>query len=355
MKILVKEPTMRALVIHAPHDLRLDVLPADTTKLGPQDVQVKMAAGGICGSDLHYYHHGGFGVVRIKEPMTLGHEASGYIVAIGSGVKNVKPGDLVAVNPSSPCGDCASCNKGQRNHCENMRFNGSAMRFPHVQGLFREMLCVPAERALRMEPGVSAAEAALCEPFAVALHAASQAGDIKGKSVLVSGCGPIGILMIVAARLAGATTIVATDITAHSLSVARSFGCDDCLDVSAGTDVLAPYQENRGQIDIVFECSGNPHAMAAALACLKPKGRIVLVGLGGDAPMPINTVVAKELEIVGTFRFDPEFARAAQLISSREVDLRPMITGSFPMAEAAEAFTQASDRTRATKVVIELS
>ena len=346
---------MRALIIHAPHDLRVEDFSFETSALGPDDVTVRMAAGGICGSDLHYYHHGGFGTVRVKEPMALGHEASGHIEAVGANVKHVKPGDLVAVNPSSPCGECPSCKASRHNHCENMRFNGSAMRFPHVQGLFRERINVPGDRAFRIDSAVSAAEAALCEPFAVTLHAAAQAGDLKGKTVLVSGCGPIGILAIVAARLAGATRIVATDITAHSLAVAAKFGCDDCLDVSGGVEVLAPYTENRGQIDVVFECSGNPHAMSAAIGTLKPKGRIVLVGLGGDAPMPVNMIVAKELEIVGTFRFDQEFAQAAELISSRKVDLRAMISGSYPLASAVEAFTQASDRTRATKVVIALS
>lgn len=346
---------MRALIIHAPHDLRVEDFSFDAAPPGPDDVTVRMAAGGICGSDLHYYHHGGFGTVRVKEPMALGHEASGHVEAVGANVSHVAPGDLVAVNPSSPCGECPSCKAGKHHHCENMRFNGSAMRFPHVQGLFRERIVVPKERTFRINSGVSAAEAALCEPFAVTLHAANQAGDLRGKTVLVSGCGPIGVLAIVSARLAGATRIIATDITAHSLAVAARFGCDDCIDVSKGVDALAPYTENRGQIDVVFECSGNPNAMAAAIGTLKPGGRIVLVGLGGDALMPINMIVAKELEIVGTFRFNHEFARAAELISTRAVDLGAMISGSYPLADAVAAFTEASDRTRATKVVITLS
>jgi L-idonate 5-dehydrogenase len=346
---------MRALVIHAPHDLRVETIAADHAALGPQEVRVRMAAGGICGSDLHYYHHGGFGVVRIREPMTLGHEASGYVESVGSDVGHVKQGDLVAVNPSSPCGTCPSCQNGQQQHCENMLFNGSAMRFPHVQGLFRESISVPSKRVFRIDAGVSAGEASLCEPFSVTLHAVKQAGDLQDKTVLVSGCGPIGILAIVSARLAGAKRIIATDITAHSMNVAAQFGCDECVDVSKGTDGLAHLTDNRGQIDVAFECSGNPHAMRAAIATLKPRGRMVLVGLGGDAEVPMNMIVAKELEIVGTFRFNEEFARAAELISSRHVDLRPMLSATYPMSSAREAFALASDRSRATKVVIALS
>jgi L-idonate 5-dehydrogenase len=323
---------IKALVIHAPHDLRLENIAADTKTLGPHDVKVRMAAGGICG-----------------------HEASGYVEAVGSAVTHVKPKDLVAVNPSHPCGTCPSCKDNQKQHCENMLFNGSAMRFPHVQGLFREFITVPQTRVFPLDPSISPAEASLCEPFSVTLHAANQAGDLMGKTVLVSGCGPIGILAIVSAKLAGAKRIIATDITAHSLKVAKDFGCDDCIDVSKNTDGLTSFTENRGQIDVAFECSGNPHAMKSALTTLKPRGRMVLVGLGGDAELPMNMIVAKELSIIGTFRFNEEFARAAELISSKEVDLKPMLSATFPMTEAKDAFALASDRSRATKVVIALS
>jgi L-idonate 5-dehydrogenase len=345
---------MRAVVIHAPHDLRVEEFAAAEEDIGPRDVRVRIAAGGICGSDLHYFHQGGFGTVRIREPMALGHEVAGHVEAVGADVRDLAPGDLVAVNPSVPCGQCPSCRRGERNHCEDMKFNGSAMRFPHVQGMFRESMVVAQERVFRMEAGVSAGEAALCEPFAVALHAVRQAGDLAGKTVLVSGCGPIGVLVIVAARLAGAARIVATDITEHSLTMAARFGADDCINVATGAADLAPLLEGRGRIDVCFECSGNAAATVAVMGTLKPKGRMVLVGLGGDCQMPTNTIVAKELMICGTFRFDEEFAAAAELIARRVVDLSPMISATYPMDAAAEAFVHASDRKRATKVQLDL-
>ncbi|MHB2170116.1 L-idonate 5-dehydrogenase [Alsobacter sp. R-9] len=345
---------MQAVVIHAPHDLRIDTLPAAGAAPGPGEVLVRMAAGGICGSDLHYYHHGGFGTVRIKEPMILGHEASGYVEAVGSGVTGLRPGALVAVNPSRPCLACAPCRAGRRIHCENMRFNGSAMRFPHEQGLFRESIVVEAGRLFPMGDTVSPEEAALCEPLSVSLHAVNRAGDIRGARVLVSGCGPIGILVAAAARHAGASSVVATDITPHCLATARAMGVDEAIDVSGGPDALAPLTENRGQIDVVFECSGAPGAMAGVLPTLRPGGRMVLVGLGGDAPMPMNTIVTKEIEVVGTFRFDQEFGEAARIIGERLIDFRPMISGVYPLADAVLAFSLASDRKRATKVAIRL-
>jgi L-idonate 5-dehydrogenase len=349
---------MRALVAHAPHDLRIEAFPADAplpAAPAPGHVRVRMAAGGICGSDLHYYHDGGFGVVRIRQPMTLGHEASGHVVARGEGVEGLPDGTLVAVNPSQPCGTCGPCTAGRPRHCEDMRFNGSAMRTPHEQGLFRETIDVPAGRAFAMPAGLTPAEAALCEPFAVALHAVAQGGGVEGARVLVSGCGPIGILAIVAARHGGAREIIATDITPHALAMARRFGADHVVDASGGAEALAPWSAGRGTVDAAFECSGSPRAIAPVVGALRPGGTMVAVGLGGDAPMPLNAIVAKEIRIVGTFRFDAEFAVAARLIGSRAVDLRPMISAVYPFGEALAAFDHASDKARATKVVIDLS
>lgn len=346
---------MRAIVIHAPHDLRIEPIADMPSAPAPGEVRIRMAAGGICGSDLHYYHHGGFGTVRVKQPMALGHEASGFIEALGSGVSGLAVGTLVAVNPSVACDSCQYCRGGMRNHCENMMFNGSAMRFPHVQGLFRECIDVTADRALMMPEGIAPEEAALCEPLAVVLHAANQAGDLAGKTLFVSGCGPIGALAVAVARLRGAARIIASDITAHSLAVARKLGADDAIDLSTNPDGLAGYAAGKGQVDVVFECSGNPRAVAGAIAVLRPRGRMVLVGLGGDTPMPLNTLVAKEIEIVGTFRFDPEFAEAARLIGSRTIDLRPALSNVYAFEDAVAAFEHAGDRTRATKVAIRLS
>jgi L-idonate 5-dehydrogenase len=343
---------MKAIVIHAPHDLRVEDFPLPDAAPAAGEVRIRLAAGGICGSDLHYYHHGGFGTVRVKQPMALGHEASGWVEAMGEGVTGFTRGDLVAINPSKPCNACSYCNAGLRMHCTDMRFNGSAMRMPHEQGLFRAAIVVEAHRACAMPAEISPAEAALCEPLAVCLHAASHVGDLSGRTVLVSGCGPIGILSIVVAKLRGAARILATDITRHSLDMAARMGASDCFDVSHGMEALAPFSEGKGQVDVVFECSGNPKALAGALAFLRPRGKVVLVGLGGDAPMPINMIVAKELQIFGTFRFDPEFNEAARLVGSKAIDLSPVLSALYPMEDARAAFEHAGDRTKATKVAV---
>lgn len=340
---------MKALVIHAARDLRLE----DRADAPPGDGQVRLriAVGGVCGSDLHYYNHGGFGTVRLREPMVLGHEVSGIVADCGAGVTGLAPGDLVAVSPSRPCGGCAWCLDGLPNHCENMRFYGSAMPFPHVQGAFRQVLvadagqCVPAE-------GLSAEAAAMAEPLSVALHGLRRAGDLVGRRVLVTGCGPIGLLVILAARMAGAAEIVATDLTDFTLAKAREIGADVAIDTGRDPERLAGYAAGKGSFDVLFECTGVAAALASAMPAMRPRGVVVQLGLGGDMPVPMMLVTAKELDLRGSFRFHAEFATAVAAMQSGRIDVTPLITHSVPLDEAERAFTLASDRAAAIKAQI---
>ncbi len=339
---------MQTLTIHSARDLRVEQ--ADAGDPGDGQVRVAMAAGGICGSDLHYYNHGGFGTVRLREPMVLGHEVAGHVAAVGAGVTGVKQGDLVAINPSRPCGDCDYCARGQFNHCLNMRFYGSAMPFPHIQGAFRQQLLVDEAQCEIAGPGVSAGEAAMAEPLSVCLHAVRQAGVVAGARVMITGCGPIGALCILAARQAGAGEIIVCDLTDQALEFATRIGADKTVNVSGGPDALAQFTANKGYFDICVEASGSEQALHSALTVVRPRGRIVQLGLGGDMSMPMNMVVAKEIELVGSFRFHEEFSEAVSLISSGDVDVKPLISATLPLADAVEAFELANDRSRAMKV-----
>jgi L-idonate 5-dehydrogenase len=336
---------MLSIVAHGARDLRVEPSEAPAAP-GPGEVAVDLRVGGICGSDLHYYHHGGFGTVRIREPMILGHEAAGTVAALGAGVGGLAVGQTVAVNPSQPCGTCEHCRRGRGNHCTDMRFSGSAMRMPHVQGLFRERVVVPAAQAVPVDG--SPALAALCEPFAVCLHAVSRAGPLLGARVLVSGSGPIGCLAMLAARVAGAAEVVVTDIAAPPLRTAAALGADRVVNV-------AETPNPGGNFDVGLECSGSAAAVGGALAALRPGGRLVLVGLGGEVTLAIPPLVAREAEIVGSFRFDTEFAMAADLVSRRRVDPGPLVTHTLPMGRAVEAFDLASDRAQAMKVQLDLA
>ncbi|MEY9185546.1 L-idonate 5-dehydrogenase [Bradyrhizobium sp. USDA 326] len=339
---------MRAVVIHAPKDLRIESYPDPAP--GPGEVRVKIANGGICGSDLHYYHHGGFGVVRIQQPMALGHEIAGVVASVGDGVTSVKPGSRVAVNPSKPCGQCLHCQEGMRNQCLDMRFLGSAMRFPHVQGGFREFITVDATQAVPIAEKLSLAEAAVAEPLAVCLHAGKQAGPLLGKRVLITGCGPIGALMILVARFGGAAEIVVTDVADAPLTVAKKLGATHAINVASNASAFDPWRSGKGVFDTLFEASGNQAALCAALDVLRPGATLVQLGLGGEMTLPINSIVAKELQLRGTFRFDPEFELAVRLMGEGLIDVRPLITATMPFENAVTAFELASDRSQSMKV-----
>ena len=337
---------MRAVVIHAAKDVRVEE--RDAGPIGPGQVAVRIEAGGICGSDLHYFNHGGFGTVRLREPMILGHEIAGTITAVASDVSSVAVGDRVAVNPSRPCRACRYCLEGLPNQCLNMRFYGSAMPMPHIQGGFREVLVCDAVQCERAS--VSAPELALAEPFAVALHAVSRAGSLLGRRVLVTGCGPIGALVVAAARRAGAGEIIVTDVVDEPLAIALRLGADRAVNTFAEPDALAAYGAEKGSVGVMFECSGNERALRLGLDLLQPRGTLVQLGLGGDVALPQNIVVAKELAIVGSFRFHAEFALAVQLIDKGRVDLKPMLTGSYGIENLQQAFEAAGDRRRSMKV-----
>ena len=342
---------MRAIVAHAAKDLRIEDLKTDSP--GSAQVKVQIERGGICGSDLHYFNHGGFGTVRLREPMILGHEVAGSIVETAADVKHLQVGQRVAVSPSRPCGGCVYCLKGQPNHCLDMRFYGSAMPFPHIQGAFRETLIADASQCA-VTDGLSIAEAAMAEPLAVAVHATGQAGNLVGKKVLVTGCGPIGLLCILAARSAGAASIVATDLAEYPLQTASKIGADDVINAGKNQD-LSDYTGNKGHFDVLFECTGAEAALASAVPAVKPRGIIVQLGLGGDMTLPVQAMTAREIQLRGSFRFHDEFFTGVDWMRNGQIDVKPLITHTMPMADAVNAFELATDRSQALKVQLDFT
>ena len=342
---------MEALVIHAPGDLRIEQVA--TPELGPDQLRVRVRRGGICGSDLHYSQHGGFGTVRIQEPMVLGHEVAGVIEAVGAAVGHFLAGERVAISPSQPCGLCRYCQQGLQNHCLDMRYYGSAMRMPHVQGAFRQQIVVETAQAYRLADTLSDGEGAMAEPLSVALHAVRRAGPLLGKNVLVTGCGPIGALLVIAARRAGASNIVVTDVSAAPLRSASKVGADRTINVAEQPDALAGFNADKGSFDVLFEASGNERALRGAFDALRPRGVIVQVGLGGEMTLPVNTIVAKEFDLRGAFRFHQEFEMAVTLLNKGLVDVKPLISATVPYRDAARAFALAADRSQAMKVLLD--
>ena len=337
--------------IHGAKDLRLEQ--DGPAELGPTDVEIRLGAGGICGSDLHYYQHGRVGAFVVREPLIPGHEVSGTVARIGSAVTRVEVGDKVAINPSHACGQCDYCLGGRLNLCRNMRFLGSASVFPHVQGMFRERFVMGERQLTPISEDISLGELACAEPLSIGLHAVHRAGNLTGKTVLVTGGGTIGSMSVIAARLAGAAHIVCCDIADRPLQTARSVGADIGLrtDLATDAELLAQLADSA---DVCIEAAGSPAALMTCLQAVRKGGRIVQVGtLPAEGLMfPANSVMARELDYVGAFRAAHAFDWAVQYLRTRRVDVRPLLSAQIPLSRSLEAFELASDRTRSTKVQV---
>jgi L-idonate 5-dehydrogenase len=314
-------------------------------------VQIRVRAGGICGSDLSYYFKGKSGDFAVREPFVLGHEVAGEIAALGEGVSDLRVGQRVAVNPGLNCGTCRYCVKGMPNHCLNMRFMGSASTFPHMQGMFRQFIAVDARQCVPVPEGLDFAMASMAEPLAVALHALRLAGSLVGAKVLLVGCGPIGCILLAVARRAGAHHLVAVDLADKALQMAATLGADETVLANDQTRI-DKWSQQRGTFDVVLEASGSPAGLDTALRAARAGGTVIQVGNlpAGHSPVPANLVMAKELRYQGSFRFTDEYAVAAEELGAHKIDLRPLMTHAFPLEEANRAFEVAHDRNLSMKV-----
>ena len=340
----------RVCRLYGKQDLRLET---DEVALpGSGEVLVKVGRGGICGSDIHYFLDGGIGTVRVSEPIILGHEFAGTIVALGEDVAGLHVDDKVGINPSQPCGRCSYCQEGLSQHCNEMRFIGSAMRVPHEQGGFRELLVVKAAQCVKSTGETTVAELACAEPLAVCLHAAKIVGDMSGKKVLVNGAGPIGALCVAVARYYGAKEIVVMDLFDKTLAVAMEMGADTTINIVSTPGTLADYSKNKGYFDVIFECSAAQTAIDNIFQVVRPQGTIVQVGVAGMISYPMNMLVGKEVKWIGSHRFHGEYDEAVSLMSQQKIDVRPIITDVFLVADLQKAIQTATDRSRSVKVQI---
>jgi L-idonate 5-dehydrogenase len=301
---------------------------------------VKITRGGICGSDIHYYRHGGIGDFKLQHPMTLGHEVIGRIESTGQ---------RVAINPSRPCGQCGYCQSGKSNQCTEMKFFGSAMRNPHVNGGFSQYVAVSNDQLVPYDESISDDVMVFAEPLAVAIHAVNQAGGVLGKTVLVTGCGPIGCLIIAACRAAGASEIIGSDLTERCRTIAVEMGADSTY---SPTDTeQEKYLEGKGYFDVCFEASGAVPAFHSCIDMTKAAGNLVLVGMRpGMVDFPLTKCLAKEINLRGSFRFTTEFETSVRWLEKGKVNPLPLLTKIFPYTQIIDALLLAEDKTLAMKV-----
>lgn len=336
-----------AATLYGPGDLRL--VDRDLGTLAPGFVRVRFGAGGICGSDMHYFRHGRIGAFIATSPLVLGHEVAGVVEAVGDGVAGIAPGARVAVNPSRWCGTCVRCREGRQNLCENIYFMGSASKTPHMQGGFSTRFDASPAQCLPVPGHVPLEAAALAEPLSVCLHGVRR-GRVGGQSVAIVGAGPIGLLTLLAARLRGAAEITMVDVAAAPLAFAERLGADRVLDLADDPEAL----RTAPAPDVVIECSGAPQALASAIPWVRRGGTIVLIGSlpAGPTAAPLNPVMAKEIDLLGSFRFDREFAEAVGLIADGAIDVMSIVTARRPLSEVNGAFALALDRSQSVKVVL---
>ncbi|MFF4960843.1 L-idonate 5-dehydrogenase [Streptomyces sp. NPDC001222] len=338
---------MLGCVIHGQGDLRVDELPVPVP--GPGEALVAVRYGGVCGSDLHYWRHGGVGDFRLREPLVLGHEVVGTVVSYGEGASGPAAGTPVAVHPATPCGLCPECADGRPNVCRDTRYLGSAARHPHVQGAFAARVTVPAGQLRPLPAGLAPRRAALAEPLAVAMHSVRRAGAVAGRRVLVTGAGPIGALVVAAAKAAGAASVTVTDPQPRALEFAAAAGADTLVRADDPDDAGWPVD-----VEAAIEASGTAAGLDTCLRLVRRGGVVVQLGMlpPGHSPFAGNLVVSREIELRGAFRFDTEFDDALRLLAA-EPAFDALISTVVPVRAAESAFTLAADRSRSCKVLLD--
>lgn len=316
---------MRALQLVAPSTLSVVDLPQPAP--GPGEVRLRVRACGICGSDLHGMD-GGSG--RRIPPLVMGHEASGVVDAVGEGVSAWRAGDRVTFDSTVWCGECGYCREGRVNLCDSRQVVGVACAEFRRDGAFAEYVTLPQRILHRLPEGLSFEEAAFAEPVGVALHAVRRAGDVAGASVLVVGAGLIGLLVVQALKRAGAARVIAVDLDAGRLKLAAELGAEEMI--VAGT---APVPE----VDVAMEVVGAAATVDLALRSVRKGGRVVLVGnLAPSVPLPLQIVVTRELDVLGSCAIAGEYPEALAAIASGAIRVQPLVSASMDLEEGVRAF-----------------
>ena len=308
-------------------------------------VRLRLAMGSLCGTDLHYYKHFSNAGFRLQHALTLGHEACAYVSDPGESAFEI--GQLVALNPIIACHACVNCLAGKQNHCLNKNFPGSATSVPHINGFFQAAFDFPATCCHAVREGTEPRHLTFAEPLACAMHAVRLGEINRGDRVLVTGCGPMGLLAILAVRATGAT-VDASDIRSHAVKLAEQIGAERGFTVKE----RSPRANNY---DVVIEASGSPHGFNQALESARRMGRVSILSniQMTDTPIHLHRIMLKEVRVFGSFQFNDEFAEALNFVTSAGGNLEPLISARFPLAQAGAAFAHMAAGEAAGKILIE--
>ena len=337
---------MKQSVMTAPGKIEFRDVPVPEP--GPGEVLVRMKRIGVCGSDIHVWHgkH-----ALTPYPVVQGHEVSGVIEKVGGSVRGFSTGDPVTIQPQVTCGTCYPCRHGAYHICDSLKVMGF-----QTTGAGSEFFAVEASKVLKLPRRMDLEQGAMIEPAAVAVHALGRGGDVKGRSVLVLGAGPIGNLVAQVARGLGAAKVMITDVSEFRLGKAKECGIDLCVNVGT-SDLAAAVKEQFGdaKADLILECVGNQAAIAQAVAVARKGTDIIVVGVFGDRPVvDMGTVQDRELRLIGTLMYrEPDWKKAIDLVEAGKVRLAPLITDHYEFADYRKAYEYIDqNRERAMKVMI---
>ena len=322
--------------------LQLELTDFPEPKPGPGEVLIRVAACGICGSDVHGYD--GTSGRRIP-PIVMGHEAAGIVAATGAGVSGFKPGDRVTFDSTVYCGECAFCKRGEVNLCDRREVIGVSCGDYRRHGAFAEYIAVPERILYRLPEAMSFPEAAMLEAVAVALHAVHVTGDVKGQTVLVIGAGMIGLLTMQAARAVGAARVMIADIDATRLNLARSLGNDGVFNLSGGELTQEILQQTGGVgSDVVLEAVGRNETIATAIDSVRKGGTVTLIGnITPKVELPLQKVVSRQIRLQGSAASAGEYPEAIDLVASGKIKVKPLITAVAPLEDGPQWFKRLYD------------
>ena len=371
----------KASILHGPRDMRLENRTLEPPN--PTELQIAIKATGLCGSDLHYYHHYHNGDFQVREPLCLGHESAGVVVEVGSRTVGFNVGDRVALEVGLPCGQCERCREGRYNICPQIKFRSSAAAYPHFQGTLQDKINHSASWCHKLPDKISFSLGAILEPLGVAIQASRRAQIAQGSSTLVFGAGAVGLLCAAMAKVAGSSNVMIADIQQERVEFATQHGfahegftvparraqnMEEKLQIAKETAALVIEKVSNGAgsiggFDVVFECTGAEACTQAAIYATRPGGKVVIVGMGNPVQtLPISAAALREVDILGTFRYANTYPQAIELVSSHSPplpDLEKLITNRFRGLDQVERAFEVAGRTKdegdklVLKVVVE--
>lgn len=341
--------TMKAAVLQQP--LRVTIEDRGVPRPGPGEALVKVMAVGVCGSDVHYYEHGRIGPYVVREPLILGHECAGIVVACGEGADKFRPGDRVAIEPGVCCGRCDSCKRGRYNLCPDVQF----LATPPVDGAFAQYIVHREDFLFPIPDEMSFEVAAMNEPFSVGIHALNRAGFRPGQSVAVVGLGPVGLMAVAAAKAFGASVIIGCDREENRLEAARRLGATHAVEAGPDAVTLIRWLTGGAGVDVALETAGHPSAVQTAMNVAARGGKLSIVGLPPEPEVRVNVplICDNELDIYGIFRYANTYPQGIRLLSSGAQGLECLFTDRYPLERTGEALHRAmTNKKGSLKVVV---